>query len=129
MSRYVMALDQGTTSSRAILFDQDGGIAGVEQFEFEQHFPQPGWVEHDPIEIWETQLKAARGAMAKANGSSLRFRAYVGYAGWGPGQLDAEIARGDWHVDSGDPKAIFDMPPEEVWPKFIRRNTGVQARR
>lgn len=68
-------------------------------------------------------------AMAKENGSGLRFRAYVGYTGWGPGQLDAEIARGDWHVDSGDPKAIFDMPSKEVWPKFIRRNTGVQAGR
>jgi putative transcriptional regulator len=68
-------------------------------------------------------------AMAKTNGPMLRFRAYVGYAGWGPGQLDGEIARGDWHVDSGDPKVIFDMPSEEIWPKFIRRNTGVQALR
>jgi putative transcriptional regulator len=68
-------------------------------------------------------------AMAKANGAALRFRAYVGYAGWGPGQLDAEIGRGDWHVDSGDPKAIFDMPAKEVWPRFIQRNTGVQTRR
>ncbi len=67
--------------------------------------------------------------MVKANGSALRFRAYVGYAGWGPGQLEAEIALGNWHVDSGDAKAIFDMPTDEVWPKFIQRNTGVQARR
>ncbi len=68
-------------------------------------------------------------AMAKASGAALRFRAYLGYAGWGPGQLDAEIGRGDWHVDAGDPKAIFDMPANEVWPKFIQRNTGIQARR
>jgi len=68
-------------------------------------------------------------AIAKAIGPGLRFRAYVGYAGWGPGQLAAEIARGDWFVDSSDPKAIFDMKADEVWPKFIRRNTGVQARR
>lgn len=66
MARYVMALDQGTTSSRAILFDASGGIAAVEQVEFAQHFPKPGWVEHDPEEIWTSQLQAARGALAKA---------------------------------------------------------------
>jgi glycerol kinase len=63
MSRYVMALDQGTTSSRAILFDQQGGIAALDQHEFTQHFPKPGWVEHDADEIWQTQLRAARGAL------------------------------------------------------------------
>jgi len=61
-----MAFDQGTTSSRAILFDRDGSIAAVDQYEFSQHFPKPGWVEHDPLEIWETQLRAARGALDKA---------------------------------------------------------------
>ena len=66
MSRYVMALDQGTTSSRAILFDRDGALVAVDQHEFTQHFPQPGWVEHDPAEIWESQLRAARGVLAKA---------------------------------------------------------------
>ena len=66
MSRYVMALDQGTTSSRAILFDRDGAIAAVDQIEFTQHFPQPGWVEHDAEEIWRTQLRAAQNALAKA---------------------------------------------------------------
>ena len=69
MSRYVMALDQGTTSSRAILFDRDGGIAALEQIEFAQHFPQPGWVEHDAEEIWQSQLAAGRGALAKAGAS------------------------------------------------------------
>ncbi|MBW1845205.1 MAG: glycerol kinase GlpK, partial [Deltaproteobacteria bacterium] len=66
MTRFVMAFDQGTTSSRAILFDRDGSIAAVDQYEFSQHFPKPGWVEHDPLEIWETQLRAARGALEKA---------------------------------------------------------------
>ncbi len=65
-ARYVMALDQGTTSSRAILFDARGAVVAVDQVELPQHFPQPGWVEHDPAEIWETQLRAARGALAKA---------------------------------------------------------------
>ncbi|MFI5217716.1 MAG: glycerol kinase GlpK [Candidatus Limnocylindria bacterium] len=66
MSRYVMALDQGTTSSRAILFDRSGALVAVDQHEFAQHFPRPGWVEHDPVEIWESQLRAARGVLAKA---------------------------------------------------------------
>jgi glycerol kinase len=66
MTRFVMALDQGTTSSRAILFERDGSIAAVDQYEFPQHFPKPGWVEHDPLEIWESQLRAARGVLAKA---------------------------------------------------------------
>jgi glycerol kinase len=61
-----MALDQGTTSSRAILFDASGAVAALEQHEFNQHFPKPGWVEHDPQEIWESQLRAARGALEKA---------------------------------------------------------------
>jgi len=63
---YVLALDQGTTSSRAILFGREGEIVGVDQNEFAQHFPQQGWVEHDPLEIWESQIAAARGALAKA---------------------------------------------------------------
>ncbi|MBW1844888.1 MAG: glycerol kinase, partial [Deltaproteobacteria bacterium] len=66
MTRFVMALDQGTTSSRAILFERDGGIAAEDSHEFPQHFPKPGWVEHDPLEIWESQLRAARGVLAKA---------------------------------------------------------------
>ncbi|MBX6353434.1 MAG: glycerol kinase GlpK [Thermoflavifilum sp.] len=52
MKRYILAVDQGTTSSRALLFDQGGGVIGVAQKEFTQYFPQPGWVEHDPLEIW-----------------------------------------------------------------------------
>jgi len=66
VSRYVLALDQGTTSSRAILFERSGRIAAVDQHEFPQYFPKPGWVEHDPHEIWDSQLRAARGVLAKA---------------------------------------------------------------
>lgn len=54
--QYIIALDQGTSSSRAILFDQTGAMVRVAQQEFTQHFPQPGWVEHDPLEIWQSQL-------------------------------------------------------------------------
>ena len=60
MSRYLLSLDQGTTSSRAILFTIDGRIAGVQQQEFAQIFPQPGWVEHDPEAIWSSTLNSAR---------------------------------------------------------------------
>ena len=54
MAKYVMAIDQGTTSTRAIIFNHAGGVVGVRQKEHEQHFPKPGWVEHDPLEIWSS---------------------------------------------------------------------------
>lgn len=63
---YVLALDQGTTSSRAILFDHDGKPAAVSQREFQQIYPKPGWVEHDPEDIWGTQLTVARDVLNKA---------------------------------------------------------------
>jgi len=66
MKKYILALDQGTTSSRAIVFDHDGSIVSVAQKEFKQIFPQPGWVEHDPEEIWSTQLGVAAEAITKA---------------------------------------------------------------
>src|SRR5205823_2713654 len=65
--RYVLALDQGTTSSRAIVFDEEGRAVATAQLEFEQHYPQPGWVEHDPQEIVRTQRDTAREAVRKAN--------------------------------------------------------------
>jgi glycerol kinase len=64
--RAVLALDQGTTSSRAIVFDHEGSILSVAQQEFKQIFPKSGWVEHDANEIWQTQLDTARAALAKA---------------------------------------------------------------
>jgi glycerol kinase len=64
--RYVLALDQGTTTSRAILFNKSGVIIGLKQIPFNQIFPRPGWVEHDPEEIWSSQLAAARGAIESA---------------------------------------------------------------
>ena len=64
--KYVLALDQGTTSSRAILFGHDGGIVGVAQHEFEQHYPDVGWVEHDPYDILTSQLTSAVEVLGKA---------------------------------------------------------------
>ncbi|TZE83012.1 glycerol kinase GlpK [Calorimonas adulescens] len=66
MARYVMALDQGTTSSRAILFDHSGRIVSVANKEFTQIYPKPGWVEHDPMEIWGSQIGVAQEAIRKA---------------------------------------------------------------
>ncbi|MFM7809871.1 MAG: glycerol kinase GlpK [Planctomycetota bacterium] len=65
-ARHILALDQGTTSSRAIVFDETGAVRGKWQREFRQHFPQSGWVEHDASEIWRTQLEAARQALRAA---------------------------------------------------------------
>ena len=67
MSHYILALDQGTTSSRSIVFDKHGNIISVAQKEFKQIFPQPGWVEHDADEIWSTQFGTMAEAVAKAN--------------------------------------------------------------
>jgi glycerol kinase len=65
-TRYLLALDQGTSSSRSIIFDACGGIVSMAQREFRQIFPQPGWVEHDPMEIWASQLTTAQEALATA---------------------------------------------------------------
>ncbi len=64
--QYVLALDQGTTSSRAIVFDHESAVKAVAQREFEQIFPQPGWVEHDPEEIWSSQISVAIEALSRA---------------------------------------------------------------
>ena len=70
MAKYIMALDAGTTSSRCILFDKEGKMVSVAQKEFTQHFPKPGWVEHDANEIWSTQLGVAVEAVLKAGASA-----------------------------------------------------------
>ena len=77
MSQYILSFDQGTTSSRAIVFDQKGSIVSVAQKEFEQIFPQPGWVEHDANEIWSTQLGVATEAITRA-GLSVKDIAAIG---------------------------------------------------
>ena len=64
--RFILAIDQGTTSSRAMLFDAAGRPAGMAQREFTQHFPQGGWVEHDAEDIWRSTVDVVRGALADA---------------------------------------------------------------
>jgi glycerol kinase len=74
---HLLALDQGTSSSRAIVFTREGRVAAMAQAEFTQHYPEPGWVEHDPLEIWATQLATAREALARA-GLAARDIAAIG---------------------------------------------------
>lgn len=68
-------------------------------------------------------LEVVRQALAKS-ATPRRLRAYAGYAGWASGQLDAEIARGDWHVIAADAATIFDLPPADIWPKLVQRFSG-----
>jgi glycerol kinase len=108
--RFVMALDQGTTSSRAILFDASGRAAAIDQYEFEQHFRQPGWVEHDATEIWDSQLRAARGALAKANASASDIAA-IGITN----QRETAVV---WERETGQP-----IHPAIVWQS--RQTVGI----
>jgi glycerol kinase len=102
MSRFILALDQGTTSSRAILFDRDARIVASDQYEFPQHFRQPGWVEHDAGEIWDSQLRAARGALAAANATAADVAA-IGITN----QRETAVV---WDRASGEP-----IHPAIVW--------------
>lgn len=107
--QYILALDQGTTSSRAILFDRDGLPAASCQKEFPQHFPQPGWVEHDARDIWSSQLACARAAIAQAGIRASQIAA-IGIAN----QRETAIL---WDRASGEPVA-----PAIVWQD--RRTAG-----
>lgn len=93
--KYILSLDQGTTSSRAIIFDNKGAIAAVAQKEFRQIFPQPGWVEHDPMEIWSTQASVAAEALIIAGVDGGRIAA-IGITN----QRETTIV---WDRESGKP--------------------------
>ncbi|MBM3346319.1 MAG: glycerol kinase GlpK [Betaproteobacteria bacterium] len=93
--KFVLALDQGTTSSRAILFDRHGRVRTVAQREFPQLFPQPGWVEHDPEDIWRTQLACARRALRLAEARPAQIAA-IGITN----QRETTIV---WHRATGKP--------------------------
>lgn len=95
MGKYVIALDQGTTSSRCILFDQQGNICSVAQREFTQIYPQPGWVEHNPMEIWSSQISVTMEAMGKI-GAHYSDIAAIGITN----QRETTIV---WDRDTGEP--------------------------
>ncbi len=77
MSKFVASIDQGTTSTRCILFNFQGEVVGAHQLEHEQIYPKPGWVEHDPLEIWRNTEEAVKGAVRKT-GASIDEIAAVG---------------------------------------------------
>ena len=95
MEKYILALDQGTSSSRAIVFNQMGDICSVAQKEFTQYFPQPGWVEHDPKEIWSSQYGVMLEAMRQlgSNGADI---AAIGITN----QRETTIV---WDAETGEP--------------------------
>ena len=95
MAKYVMALDAGTTSNRCILFNEKGEICSMAQKEFTQYYPQPGWVEHDASEIWQTQLSVARKAMQNV-GATYKDIAAIGITN----QRETVIV---WDKQSGQP--------------------------
>jgi glycerol kinase len=129
MAKYILALDQGTTSSRAILFDKNGAIFATSQKEFTQFFPKAGWVEHDPMEIWSSQLDVAQDVLKK-NGVSAKDVAAIGITN----QRETTIV---WDRKTGKPvynaivwqdrrtAAICDKLKADGLEKDIRNRTGL----
>jgi len=103
---HILALDQGTSSSRSIVFDAQGRIVAMAQRELTQHFPQPGWVEHDPMEIWATQLATAQEAIAKAGLTAADIRA-IGITN----QRETTLL---WNRRTGKPSAVGQLVKHEV---------------
>lgn len=124
-----MALDQGTTSSRCIIFDHSGAMLASAQKEFAQHYPKPGWVEHDAAEIWETTLEVARGAMAKS-GLEAADIAAIGITN----QRETTVV---WDKETGAPVCpaivwqcrrtapMADALAASGWAEKIRQRTGL----
>ncbi|MBQ7145042.1 MAG: glycerol kinase GlpK [Oscillospiraceae bacterium] len=130
MMKYIAALDQGTTSSRCILFDREQNIVGVSQREFQQHYPHPGWVEHNPMEIYSSQLAVLTEALAKT-GVDLRDVAAIGITN----QRETAIL---WDKDTGRPvyNAIVwqcrrtaalceELKKDAEFVEYVRAHTGL----
>ncbi len=127
--KYILSLDQGTTSSRAILFDKKGNINAVEQQEFTQIYPEPGWVEHDPMEIWNTQLKVAQD-LIKNNNISVSQIGAIGITN----QRETTMV---WDKSTGLPihnaivwqdrrtAKICDQLKKKGLHNYVRKNTGL----
>ncbi len=129
MRKYIMALDQGTTSSRCILFDKEGAICSMAQKEFTQIYPQPGWVEHNPREIWSSQMAVVTEAMANI-GVSAQDIAGIGITN----QRETTIV---WDKKTGEPvyhaivwqcrrtAEVIDALKAQGYEKMIREKTGL----
>jgi len=127
---YILALDQGTTSSRAIIFDKDSQIISVSQKEYTQIFPRSGWVEHDPYEIWETQSQTAIEALQKA-GLTAKDIAAIGITN----QRETTVV---WNKTTGEPvynaivwqdrrTSVFCDEMRKSYGELIRRKTGLET--
>lgn len=129
MKKYILSLDQGTTSSRAVLFNKKGEIVKISQNEFKQYYPRPGWVEHNPMEIWGTQSGVAR-EVIETSGIDADQIAALGITN----QRETTII---WDKKTGIPiynaivwqcrrtASICDQLKEEGWEDYIRENTGL----
>ncbi|CAN5862543.1 glycerol kinase GlpK [soil metagenome] len=128
--KYILALDQGTTSSRAIIFDKNSQIISISQKEFGQTFPKSGWVEHDPMEIWKTQIETAAGALENA-GLTAKDIASIGITN----QRETTII---WNKKTGEPvfNAIvwqdrrtsgFCEEIRRVYGELIKEKTGLET--
>jgi glycerol kinase len=129
MKKYILAFDQGTTSSRAIVFDKRGSIIAVAQKEFRQIFPKPGWVEHDAEEIWSSQIAMARSALKKA-GATAKDVAAIGITN----QRETAVV---WNRETGKPicnaivwqdrrtAPVCDQLRKDNLAPTIRRKTGL----
>ncbi len=129
MSKYIMALDQGTTSSRCILFDRKGTVCSMAQKEFPQIFPNPGWIEHDPTVIWNTIYETITEAMAKPDVSASDIAA-IGITN----QRETTVI---WDKETGEPvynaivwqcrrtSGIIDTLKEQGYESFIKKTTGL----
>ncbi len=129
MQKYILSLDQGTTSSRAILFDSYGNIKFSSQKEFRQHFPKSSWVEHDPMEIWRTQLETAQNVMQYADAEASEIAA-IGITN----QRETTVV---WDKNTGKPiynaivwqdrrtAYICDNLKEQGLESYIKENTGL----
>lgn len=127
--KYILSLDQGTSSSRSLLFDKSENIIGAEQKEFNQYYPQAGWVEHDPLEIWDTQIKTTKDLITKTNIDVAEIAA-IGIAN----QRETVIL---WDKNTGEPiyravvwqdKRTADLCNElkkNDWSDYIKENTGL----
>ncbi len=129
MQPYIMSLDQGTTSSRCIIFDRQGNIRSSAQKEFRQIFPQPGWVEHDAMEIWRTTLEVAKNAMEKLGAEATDIAA-IGITN----QRETTVV---WDKETGEPVCnaivwqcrrtshIIDRLVADGYEEMIRSKTGL----
>lgn len=126
---YILSFDQGTTSSRAILFDHNGGIRSLAQKEFPQIFPRPGWVEHDPIDIWSSQIGVASEALSRAGVTAAEIAA-IGITN----QRETTVV---WNRKTGNPvynaivwqdrrtAPLCDQLKKEGHEELFRKKTGL----